>query len=78
MAQVCMVTGKRPQVGMNVSHSHIRTKRRLLPNLHTKRYWVESEKRWVRLRLSAHGMRIVDKIGIEAVLARVRANGHKV
>ena len=78
MAQVCMVTGKRPVVGMNVSHSHIRTKRRLIPNLHSKRYWVPTENRWVRLRLSAKGMRIIDKLGIEAVLADIRGRGVKV
>jgi len=78
MSQVCMVTGKGPQVGMNVSHSHVRTKRRQLPNLHTKRYWVPSESRWVTLRLSAHGMRIVDKLGIDEVLRDVRARGVKV
>lgn len=78
MAQVCMVTGKRPKVGMNVSHSHIRTKRRLLPNLHYKRYWVASENRWVRLRLSAKGMRIINKRGIDEVLKDVRARGVKV
>jgi large subunit ribosomal protein L28 len=63
---------------MNVSHSHIRTKKRSLPNLHTKRYWVPSENRFVRLRLSAHGMRIIDKRGIEAVLKDIRARGEKV
>jgi large subunit ribosomal protein L28 len=78
MSQVCIVTGKRPQVGMNVSHSHIRTKRRLIPNLHYKRYWVPNENRWVRLRLSAHGMRIINKRGIEAVLADLRARGVKI
>ena len=78
MAQVCMVTGKRPAVGMNVSHSHIRTKRRLLPNLHHKRYWVASENRFVKLRLSAKGMRIIDKLGIDAVLKDIRSRGIKV
>lgn len=78
MAQVCMVTGKRPIVGMNVSHSHIRTKRRLIPNLRNKRYWIPSENRWVRLRLSTKGMRIIDKLGIEAVLAEMRVRGVKV
>lgn len=77
MSQVCQVTGKRPQTGMNVSHSHIRTKRRSLPNLHSKRYWVASENRWVRLRVSCHGMRIIDKRGIDAVLADLRARGEK-
>jgi len=78
MAQVCMVTGKRPLVGMNVSHSHTRTKRRLIPNLHSKRYWVPSENRWIRLRLSANGMRTIDKLGIEAVLADMRGRGVKI
>ncbi|MCA9650327.1 MAG: 50S ribosomal protein L28 [Myxococcales bacterium] len=78
MAQVCMVTGTRPLTGMNVSHSHIRTKRRLMPNLHSKRYWVPSENRWVKLRLSAKGMRIIDKRGIEAVLVDLRKRGLKV
>jgi large subunit ribosomal protein L28 len=75
MSQVCIVTGKRPLVGMNVSHSHIRTKKRSMPNLQSKRFWVPSENRWVRLRLSAHGMRIIDKLGIEQVLANIRARG---
>jgi large subunit ribosomal protein L28 len=78
MAQVCMVTGKRPLTGMNVSHSHIRTKRRYLPNLQRKRYFVQSENRWVTLRVSAQGMRIINRRGIEAVLADVRARGFKV
>ncbi|MBX7082561.1 MAG: 50S ribosomal protein L28 [Nannocystaceae bacterium] len=78
MAQECIVTGKKPAPGMNVSHSHVRTKRRLLPNLHEKRYWVPSEKRWVKLRLSAAGMRIIDKRGIDVVLAEIRARGVKV
>lgn len=78
MAQVCMVTGKRPLTGMNVSHSHIRTKRRSVPNLHYKRYWVATENRWVRLRLSAKGMRIIDKRGIDSVLAELRGRGVKV
>lgn len=78
MAQICMVTGKKPLTGMNVSHSHIRTKKRMLPNLHSKRYWVPSENRFVRLRLSAAGMRIIDKLGIDAVLKDVRGRGYKV
>lgn len=78
MAQVCMVTGKQPITGMNVSHSHVRTKRRLIPNLHYKRYWVASEKRFVRLRVSAKGMRIIDKIGIDAALKDMRGRGLKV
>lgn len=78
MAQICMVTGKKPLTGMNVSHSHVRTKKRLLPNLHSKRYWVPAENRFVRLRLTAAGMRIIDKRGIDVVLADVRARGYKV
>ncbi|MCA9681128.1 MAG: 50S ribosomal protein L28 [Myxococcales bacterium] len=78
MSQVCQVTGKRPLVGMNVSHSHIRTKKRSLPNLRWKRYWVAAENRWVRLRVSTKGMRIIDKRGIEAVLVEIRARGEKV
>ncbi|MCA9657470.1 MAG: 50S ribosomal protein L28 [Myxococcales bacterium] len=78
MAQVCQVTGKRPLTGMNVSHSHIRTKRRTNPNLHEKRFWVPSENRWVRLKVSSHGMRIISKRGIEAVLRDIRARGESV
>ena len=78
MAKVCMVTGKRPVTGNNVSHSQVKTRRRFLPNLHWHRFWVESENRFVRLRVSSKGMRIIDKKGIDAVLAEVRANGIKV
>jgi len=78
MAKICMVTGKKPLTGMNVSHSHVRTKRRLLPNLHSKRYWVPEENRFVRLRLSAAGMRLIDKLGIDVVLKDVRGRGYKV
>jgi large subunit ribosomal protein L28 len=78
MSQICMVTGKRPTAGMNVSHSHVRTKRRLMPNLRSKRYWVPKENRFVHLRVSTHGMRIIDKLGIEAVLVDMRARGLKV
>lgn len=78
MSQICMITGKSPLVGMNVSHSHVRTKRRFLPNLHYKRYWIPNEKRFVRLRVSCKGMRIIDKIGIEAALKDMRARGLKV
>ena len=78
MARVCMVTGKRPQSGNNVSHAKNRTRRRFIPNLHTHRFWVESEKRFVKLRLSSKGMRIIDKLGIDSVLADIRANGVKV
>lgn len=78
MSRVCQVTGKRPVTGNNVSHSQIKTKRRFLPNLHSHRFWVESEKRFVKLRVSTKGMRIIDKKGIEAVLADLRARGEKV
>jgi large subunit ribosomal protein L28 len=78
MSRVCQVTGKRPLSGHHVSHSNIKTKRRFLPNLHSRRFWVESEQRWVRLRLSGKGMRIIDKKGIDAVLADLRKRGEKV
>jgi len=78
MAKVCMVTGKRPVTGNNVSHSNRKTRRRFLPNLHWHRFWVESEQKFVRLRVSSKGMRIIDKKGIDAVLTEVRANGIKV
>jgi len=78
MSKVCQVTGKRPVTGNNVSHSQIKTKRRFLPNLQTHRFWVESEKRFVRLRISTKGMRIIDKKGIDAVLTEIRARGEKV
>lgn len=78
MSRVCQVTGKAPQSGNNVSHANNRTRRRFLPNLQYRRLWVESEKRWVRLRLSSQGLRIIDKKGIDAVLAEMRARGEKV
>lgn len=78
MAKVCQVTGKRPAVGNNVSHAHNKTRRRFLPNLHTHRFWVESENRFVKLRVSAKGMRIIDKKGIDEVLSEMRARGEKV
>lgn len=78
MSKVCQVTGKRPVVGNNVSHAHNKTKRRFLPNLHYHRFWVESEKRWVRLRVSTKGMRIIDKEGIDSVLTDIRARGEQV
>ena len=78
MSRVCQVTGKRPMSGNNVSHANNKTKRRFLPNLHTHRFWVESEKRWVRLRVSSKGLRMIDKLGIEAVLAEMRRRGEKV
>jgi len=78
MARVCQVTGKRPVAGNNVSHAKNRTRRRFLPNLHHHRFWLESEKRFVRLRVSSKGMRIIDKKGIEQVLEDMRARGEKV
>ena len=78
MSKVCQVTGKGPATGNNVSHSNIKTKRRFLPNLHWHRFWVESEKRFVRLRVSTKGMRIIDKLGLDAVLADIRSRGEKV
>lgn len=78
MARVCQVTGKGVQSGNNVSHANNKTRRRFLPNLHYRRLWVESEKRWVTLRLSRQGLRTIDKKGIDAVLAELRARGEKV
>jgi large subunit ribosomal protein L28 len=78
MSKVCQVTGKRPVAGNNVSHAKNRTRRRFLPNLQTHRFWVESEKRFVKLRITTKGMRIIDKKGIDQVLADIRANGVKV
>jgi large subunit ribosomal protein L28 len=78
MSKVCQVTGKRPVAGNNVSHAKNRTRRRFLPNLHSHRFWVESENRFVKLRLSSKGIRIIDKKGIDVVLAEIRHNGIKV
>lgn len=75
MAKVCQVTGKGPMVGNNVSHANNKTKRRFLPNLQYRRFFVESENRWVRLRVSSAGLRIIDKNGIDAVLVDLRARG---
>ena len=75
MARVCQVTGKAPMVGHHVSHANNKTKRRFMPNLQYRRFWVESENRWVRLRLTTAGLRTVDKIGIDAVRADLRARG---
>jgi len=78
MSKVCQVTGKGPVTGNNVSHAHNKTRRRFLPNLHTHRFWVESEKRWVKLRISTKGLRIIDKLGIDQVLADLRQQGMKI
>ena len=78
MARVCQVTGKAPMVRNNVSHANNKTKRRFLPNLHYRRFWVETEKRWVRLRISSAGLRLIDKQGIDVVLSGMRARGEAV
>ena len=78
MSRVCQVTGKRPAVGNTVSHANNRKRRRFLPNLHQQRFWLESEKRWVSLRVSGNGLRTIDKNGIEAVVAELRARGEHV
>ncbi|NBT77964.1 MAG: 50S ribosomal protein L28 [Betaproteobacteria bacterium] len=75
MARVCQVTGKAPMVGNNVSHANNKTKRRFLPNLQYRRFWVESEKRFVRLRVSNAGLRTIDKVGIDTILVDLRARG---
>ena len=75
MSRVCQVTGKGPITGNNVSHANNKTRRRFLPNLHEHRFWVESENRFVRLRVSSAGMRVIDKKGIDAVLAELRGRG---
>ena len=78
MSRVCEITGKRPAVGNRVSHANNKKRRRFLPNLHSQRFWVEAEKRWVSLRISANGLRTIEKKGIDAVLAKLRAQGIKV
>ncbi|WP_367606389.1 50S ribosomal protein L28 [Legionella sp. W05-934-2] len=78
MSRVCQVTGKRPMSGNNVSHAVNRTKRRFLPNIQQKRYWVDEENRFVTLRVSTRGMRIIDKLGIKTVLEKIRNRGEKI
>jgi large subunit ribosomal protein L28 len=78
MARVCQVTGKAPMVGNNVSHANNKTKRRFLPNLQRRRFWVESESRWVNLRLTNAALRTIDKNGIDAVLADMRSRGEAI
>ncbi len=78
MSRVCQVTGKRPMVGCNVSHSKRHTKRRFLPNLHWHRFWMPNEKRFVRLLVSSKGLRVIDKRGIEAVLSELLARNEKI
>ena len=78
MSRVCQITGKRPITGNTVSHANNKRRRRFLPNLHTQRFWLEGEKRWVTLRVSTNGMRTIEKKGLEAVLADLRERGEKV
>jgi large subunit ribosomal protein L28 len=78
MSRVCEITGKRPAVGNRVSHATNKRRRRFLPNLHQQRFWLESEKRWVSLRVSTRGMRTIEKKGIDAVVAELRSQGVKV
>ena len=78
MSRVCQVTGKRPRSGNTVSHSNIKKRRRFLPNLHTQRFWLEGERRWISLRISTSGLRTIEKNGIESVIAGMRAEGKKV
>ncbi len=78
MARVCQVTGKKPMVGNNVSHAKNKTKRRFLPNLQNRKFWVESENRWVSMRITNAALRTIDKNGIDAVLADLRAAGQKI
>jgi large subunit ribosomal protein L28 len=78
MSRVCQVTGKKPTVGNTVSHANNKRRRRFLPNLHTQRFWLEGEKRWVSLRLSTQALRSVEKRGLEAVVADLRAQGMKI
>ncbi len=78
MSRICQITGKKPLVGHTVSHANNKTKRRFLPNLHSRRIWVASENRWVRLRISHQGLRMIDKVGIDRVLADLRARGERI
>lgn len=78
MSAVCEVTGRRPGYGKQVSHSHRRTSRRWEPNLQRRRYWLASESRWLRLRVSTKGMKVIDRRGIESVVAELRAKGQRI
>ena len=78
MARVCEVTGKKTVTGNNVSHANNRTRRRFIPNLQNRKFWVESENRWISMRISAAALRTIDKLGIDAVLAKMRLDGKKV
>ena len=78
MSRVCQITGKRPMLGNNVSHANNKTRRRFLPNLQYRRFWLEAEKRWISLRVSQAGLRTIDKKGIDVVLAELRAHGEEI
>lgn len=78
MSRVCQVTGVGPMSGNNVSHANNKTRRRFLPNLHNHRFWVQSENRWIKLKISSKGLRLIDKVGIDQVLTDIRARGEKV
>ena len=78
MSRVCQVTGKRPMSGNNVSHAHNKTRRRFLPNLQYKRFWLEKENRYVKLRVSKKGLRLIDKHGLEKVLSDIKQNGQNI
>ena len=78
MSRVCEITGKKPGVGNRVSHANNKKRRRFLPNLHTQRFWLEGEKRWVSLRVSTNGLRTIEKKGIDVVVAELRGQGVKV
>jgi len=78
MSKICQVTGKRPMSGNNVSHAHNKTRRRFLPNLQYKRFWLEKEKRYIKLRISQKGLRLIDKLGLEKVLEDLRSKGQRV
>lgn len=78
MSRVCQVTGKRPTTGNHVSHANNKTKRRFLPNIHVRRFWLEEQQRFIKLKVSTKGLRIIDKLGIQAVLAMIRERGEKI
>jgi large subunit ribosomal protein L28 len=78
MSRVCQITGKKPQLGNHVSHANNKTRRRFLPNLQYRRFWLESENRWIRMRVSQSGLRIIDKKGIDVVVAEMRARGEEI
>lgn len=78
MSKICQVTGKRPKSGNHVSHSNTKTRRRWLPNVHVRKFWVPSENQWIKLKVSARGLRTIDKVGIDKVVADMRSRGEKI